>query len=172
MQLSGDYNQKSEITVKPKINIAVNDEINAGVSMKSDTKTLQECFPQFVYNPKDCKGLYWLRGDVTRSLAMAGCDQKLADYINHSFEVVFGWKDFKGIKDHPVALRAGFAYELSDQTTYNVQAEAGQSYSFSTEVEHQVDSHWTVSATQSFDASNVGSKVSPYHVGFSAAYKL
>ena len=168
-----DYNNKSEINVEPKINLEVSDEFNLGVSAKWDTKAFKEIWPQIVYRPSDCKGSqYWFRADLTRKLAMAGCDQQLKDGINHSFEAVFGYGGFKGIQGHPVALRGGVEYELSDQTTVTASGSWDESYTVSQDVEHKIDSHWTVTASQSFDASNLGSKVSPYHIGFAASYKL
>jgi len=171
---SAEYNQKGAITVKPKINIEVADEFNVGVSGKSDTKAMQEIWPQFVYKPKDCKdSFYWVRGDLTRKLLMAGCDQVLKEGIQHSFEGVYGWgKDFKGIKGQPVALRAGVEYELSDQTTVTASGNWDETYSVSQEVQHKIDNNWTVSASQSFDSSSLGGKTSPYHIGFTASYKL
>ena len=68
MQVDAEYNEKGEITVKPKLNLDVNGEINVGVSAKSDTKALQEIWPQLFYRPSDDKSsFYWLRGDITRS---------------------------------------------------------------------------------------------------------
>lgn len=42
----------------------------------------------------------------------------------------------------------------------------------SNEISHAYDKNWTLSVSQSFDNSNVGSKESPYHVGFGISYKL
>eukprot|EP00354_Favella_ehrenbergii_P010587 CAMPEP_0170460906 /NCGR_PEP_ID=MMETSP0123-20130129/7047_1 /TAXON_ID=182087 /ORGANISM="Favella ehrenbergii, Strain Fehren 1" /LENGTH=238 /DNA_ID=CAMNT_0010725865 /DNA_START=40 /DNA_END=756 /DNA_ORIENTATION=+ len=94
-----EYNEKGAITVKPAVNIEVADEINLGVSLKSDTKAVQEIWPQLVYKPKDNKdSFYWARVDMTRSWLMLGCDQKLREGISHSFEALYGYgKDFKGI---------------------------------------------------------------------------
>ena len=43
-------------------------------------------------------------------------------------------------------------------------------------VEHKIDANWTVSATQSFDAGKAAapkeSGARPYHLGFTATYKL
>lgn len=174
LNVGAETNKKSETKLKPKLNLEVADEFNLGVSMVHDTKTFTEIWPQLVWRPKDCadKSQYWARFDLTRSLAMAGCDQKLKDGIHHSFEAVYGWKDFKGLMGQPVQLRGGVEYTLSDQTQLNASGEWGESYSVQQEVEHKVDSHWTVAATQSFDSARVGGKVSPYHIGFSASYKL
>lgn len=103
---------------------------------------------------------------------MAGCDQQLKDGINHSFELVYGWKEFAGIQGNPVALRGGVEYELSDQTSVQASASWDKNYTVSQEVTHKIDKNWTVSCTQSFDSEQVGSKNSPYHIGFAAAYKL
>jgi len=90
-----EYNQKGEVTVKPALNLEVSDEFNLGVSGKWDLKTWKEIWPQMVYKPKDNKNaFYWARLDLTRSLFRAGCDKQLKDGINHSFELVAGWKDF------------------------------------------------------------------------------
>ena len=64
-----------------------------------------------VYKPADNKdALYWGRADMIRSLFRAGCDQKLREGINHSFEFVYGWKDFVGIMGKPVAILSGVNY--------------------------------------------------------------
>lgn len=110
-----EYNQKQEVTVKPNLNLEVSDEFNVGVNAVWDTKVFKEIWTQAVYKPADCKDqMYFLRVDSTRNFISAGCDQILKDGIHHSFEAVFGWKDFKGIQGHPVALRAGVEYNLSD----------------------------------------------------------
>lgn len=130
-------------------------------------------WPQFVYNPKGKDSLYWVRLDMTRKMFMAGCDQKLKDTIKHSFEILHCWeKDFKGVLGQPLALRAGVNYELSDQTEFSVNASFDSAYTVSTDVEHKIDKHWTVSASQDFESDKVGSKAGPYHVGFAASYKL
>jgi len=105
---------------------------------------------------------------MTRSLFRAGCDQKPKDNISHSFEFVYGWKDFKGIMEKPVALLGGVEYELSDKTSIAANGIWEGDYSVESSVEHKVDNNWTVSANQSFESA--GS--SAYHIGFSASYKL
>jgi len=173
MNIPAEYNQKQAVTVKPKINLEIADEFNVGVSAKWDTKTFLEIWPQIVYKPADSKNsFYWLRADLTRSFVSAGCDQQLKDGINHSFEAVYGWKDFKGIQGHPVSLRGGVEYELSDQTSTTVSANWHSAYDISNEVTHKIDNHWTVSCTQSFDGDAVTKKQNPYHIGFAASYKL
>ena len=156
------------------MNVEIADEFNIGVSAKSDTKAFQEIWPQLVYKPKDCKdSFYWARADLTRKLLMAGCYQVLKEGIQHSFEAIYGYgKDFKGIKGQPVGLRAGVEYELSDQTTVTAAGEMNDSYNLVQEVTHKIDNNWTVSCTQSFDASDLDGKSSPYHIGFAASYKL
>lgn len=125
-----------------------------------------------VYKPKDNKdAFYWARLDLTRSLFRAGCDQQLKDGINHSFEFVYGWKDLQGIMGKPVALLGGVEYELSDKTTLAASGIWEGDYEVESEVEHKVDNNWTVSAKQSF-SSSAATGVSPYHIGFSASYKL
>ena len=121
--MSAEYNQKGAVTVKPNINIEVSDEFNLGVNAKMAGSEIKEMWPQLVYKPSDNKNsFYWARLDMTRKLLRAGCDQVLKEGINHSFEAVYGWGDFKGIMDKPVALLSGFEYELSDKTALNVAA--------------------------------------------------
>ena len=159
--------------VKPRVNVEVADEFNVGVSAKWDTKTFKEVWPQLVYKPKGDNGIYWGRLDMMRSLFMTGCDQQLKDGINHSFELVYGWgKDYAGIMGNPVGLRGGVEYELSGQTNVQVSGSWDKNWTLNQEVTHKIDSHWTVSCTQSFDSEQVGGKNSPYHIGFAAAYKL
>jgi len=174
MNGSAEYNEKGAIKVKPAINLEVADEFNVGVSLQSDTKAVQEIRPQLVYKPKDCKNsFYWARADLTRSWLMLGCDQKLKDTISHSFELLYGYgKDFKGLQGQPVVIRGGVNYELSDQTEVGAAASFGETYSVGMDVEHKVDKHWTVSASQSFDSERVGKPYGPYHIGFAASYKL
>lgn len=169
---SAEYNQAGAITVKPKINIEVADEINVGVSAKHDSKAFTEIWPQLVYKPKGEDGFYWVRLDMTRNWLMAGCNQSLKAGIEHSFEALYGWKEFKGIRGQPFMLRGGVEYDLSDKTSVSASGEWSESYNVQQEVTHNVDDHWTVSCTQSFDASELGGKGSPYHIGFAASYKL
>lgn len=172
INVCADYNQKGEVTVKPNINVEISNEINVGVSAKIVGGQKKELWPQFVYKPADNKNsFYWARLDMTRSFLRAGCDQILREGINHSFEVVYGWKDFKGIMDKPVALLSGYEYELSDKTSLQASAIWQGDYDIESSVEHKVDDHWTVSATQTFN-SNAPTGCSPYHIGFTAAYKL
>ena len=159
--------------MKQTVNVEVSQDFNVGFSANWDTKKFTEIWAQAVWKPSDHKdSFYFGRFDHTRNLVSAGCDQKLKDTIHHSFEAIFGWKDFKGILGHPIALRGGVEYELSDQTTVTASGSWDSNYTVSQEVEHKIDSHWTVSATQSFDSANVGTKKSPYHLGFAASYKL
>ena len=145
------------------------DEINLGVSLKTDSKfTMKEIWPQLVYKPKDNpKSFYWARADMTRALLMLGCDQKLQDYVSHSFEAVVGWGKqektetergniLKGIQGNPVMLRAGVAYELSDQTELSASGSWSEDYEVGMKVEHKVDKNWTISASQSFSSGRVG----------------
>ena len=170
--MSAEYNQKGAVTVKPNINIEVSDEFNLGVNAKMAGSEIKEMWPQLVYKPSDNKNaFYWARMDMTRKLLRAGCDQVLKDGINHSFEAVYGWGDFKGIMDKPVALLSGFEYELSDKTTLSTSGSWQGDYDLESTVEHKVDSNWTVSATQTFNSGAAAGR-SPYHIGFSAAYKL
>jgi len=169
---SVDYNQKGEVTIKPNVNVEISDEINIGVNAKLVGGERKELWPQLVYKPSDNKNaFYWARLDMTRSLFRAGCDQQLKDGINHSFEFIYGWKDFKGIMDKPVALLGGTEYELSDKTTLATNAIWQGDYDIESSVEHKVDSNWTVSATQTYNSS-APTGCSPYHIGFSASYKL
>lgn len=97
--------------MKPAVNFEISDEFNLGVNAKWNTKTFQEIWPQMVYKPADNKdSFYWARADMTRSLFRAGCDQQLKEGINHSFEFVYGWKDFTGIMGKPVAVLSGVEY--------------------------------------------------------------
>lgn len=159
--------------MKPRLNIDATEELSVGVSAVHDTVKFKNIWTQAVYKPADCgKSFYWLRGDLIANIVSAGCNQKLNDNITHSFEATYGWKEFKGIQGHPVVIRGGVEYELSDQTSLTASGHFGQDYSVSQQVEHKIDEHWTVSATQSFESAKLGSKQAPYHIGFSAAYKL
>ena len=170
--MPGEYNQNGAITLKPKINLEVADDFNFGLSLKTDTKALQEIMPQFVYTGQ-MRAFSWMRADITRKVLMFGCDQNTKDYFRHSYEAIYGWdKDFKGIKDYPLVLRSGVAYELSDDTEISHSVTIGQNFASSMEIEHKFDKNWTVGASQSFDSEGLGKPQGPYHVGFSASYKL
>jgi len=103
MNASIEYNEKKAITAKPSLNIEISDEFNVGVSVKTDLAKAQEIRPQFVWKPAGKDSFYWARADMTRSWFMVGCDQKLNENINHSFELLYGaGKDFKGFYGQPV----------------------------------------------------------------------
>jgi hypothetical protein len=118
--------------VKQTLNVEVSNDFNVGVSANWDTKKFTELWAQAVWKPADHKdSFYFGRFDHTRNLVSAGCDQKLKDSIHHSYEAIFGWKDFKGILGHPVALRGGVQYELSDKTSVNVTGNWDSNYNVS-----------------------------------------
>jgi len=71
----------------------------------------------------------------------------------------------------PVGLLGGVEYELSDKTSLSASGIWAGDYEVESEVEHKVDNNWTVSAKQSFSSEPV-TGISPYHIGFSASYKL
>lgn len=174
LNVDADYKSSGDIEVKPKLNLEISDEFNLGVSAKTDTKSLTDCWPQFVYKPKDDgKSFYWLRADITKQLIMAGCDQILRDGYQHSFEAVIGYGDkYEGIQGQKVSIRGGVEYELSDASSLQVSADFAKDYSISAETSHKLDKNWTVGCTQSFNSEDVAGKKNPYHMGFSASYKL
>ena len=73
--MTAEYNQKSEATIKPNINVEISDEINLGVNAKIVGGARKELWPQLVYKPAGSKNsFYWARLDMTRSFFRAGCD--------------------------------------------------------------------------------------------------
>lgn len=169
-----EYNQKGETKIKPKVNVEVSDEFNIGVSAVYDMAAFKEIWGQIVYKPADMKNqFFFLRNDVTRSLVSIGSDYKCAESdMTLSGELTYGYKDLKGIKGQPVTARIGADWDLSDVTQVSASVDLKDDYSVANEISHAYDKNWTLSATQSFDNSNVGSKVPAYHFGFGASYKL
>jgi hypothetical protein len=157
--------------LKPKINFELQEEINVGLSGEHDTKDLQKGLFQVVYSPKD-QGRFWMRGNVKSQEFGAGCDNKVNDNIEHSFEATYNWGGAEGIKGTNFGLRGGVDYSLSDQTSLTAAASWGKDVNVNQTVEHKCDKNWTVSATQSFDQELVGTKQGAYHIGFAATYKL
>lgn len=87
-----------------------------------------------MYDPKDA-GKYWVRTDALKSLLHTGCEHHHhGKDIGHSWEGTFGWKDFKGIMGHPVALRGGFSYKLGENTDLTANGFWGENYSINQEV--------------------------------------
>ena len=163
--------------MRPEVNLQVSDEFNLGAGMKFLGKEMKECSPQVVYVPKDkSDARYWLRGDVTRKIAAGGCDQQVRDGIQHSFEARYTHESTDGVMGTPVSIHSGLEYELSDKTSLSVGSNHAADWDCEMEVTHEIDNNWTVSASQSFDAGKAaGSKESgarPYHLGFTATYKL
>ena len=135
---------------------------------------MKECWPQVVYAPKEDKDKrYWFRADVTRKVAAAGCDQSIRDGIQHSFEARYTHESTDGVKGTPVSIHSGLEYDLSDKTSLSFASNHAADHDCEMEVTHKIDGNWTVSASQSFDCSKVaGKEARPYHLGFTAAYKL
>jgi len=50
-----EQNEKSEIKIKPKLNLEVSDEFNLGVSAVYDMATFKDIWGQIVYKPADMK---------------------------------------------------------------------------------------------------------------------
>lgn len=170
-----EYNQVGLIVAKPKLNVEISDEINLGASIVWDSKVaVKETWGQLVYKPKGEPMWYFGRFDKNRSQVSAGVNGDCDECgLQGSAEAVYCFaKDFKGFKGQPVMLRGGYTKKFNDKTSGNGNVLAGSSYKFQNSISHKYDSNWTVSVTQSFDAEKVGTKTTPYHVGFAAAYKL
>ena len=164
----------------PVLNLNISDEFNLGAAIKLDKSEMKECWPQFVYQPKDKPDTsYWFRGDLTRKMIMGGCDQNLREGIQHTFEGRYTHESTDGFMGTPVSLHSGLEYELSDKTSLSFASNHAATHDCEMGVEHKIDANWTVSATQTFDAGKAAkaanSKTSgarPYHLGFTATYKL
>ena len=161
----------------PVLNLNISDEFNLGAAVKLNKTEMKECWPQFVYQPKDKPDTsYWFRGDLTRKMIMGGCDQNLREGIQHSFEGRYTHESTDGFMGTPVSLHSGVEYELSDKTSLSFASNHAATHDCEMGVEHKIDANWTVSATQTFDAGKAAnSKTSgarPYHLGFTATYKL
>lgn len=145
--------------------------------MEFTGKEMKECWPQFVYTPKDKPDArYWLRGDTERKIAAAGCDQSIRDGIQHTFEARYKHESTEGFYGSPVSVHSGVEYELNDKTSLSFSSNHAENHDCEMEVTHKIDGNWTVSATQSFDASKAPNSketgAKPYHLGFTATYKL
>lgn len=103
--------------VKPKVNFELQEEVNVGFSAEHDTKDLKKGLFQAIYAPKD-SGLFWMRGNIMSKEFGFGCDNKLNDSINHTWEGTYNWGgDTEGIMGTSFGLRGGVEYELSGQTS-------------------------------------------------------
>ena len=59
-----------------------------------------------------------MRGNVMSKEFGFGCDNKVTDSINHSWEGTYNWGgDFAGIMGSSFGLRGGVEYELSEKTS-------------------------------------------------------
>ena len=177
IQLYAQYNSKSEILAEPQLNFEVSEEFNLGGCLKTDGKALTEAWPQFVYKPKDKPdSMYWVRGDVFRKIVGLGCDQRIRDGIQHTFEGRYTHESTGGIMASPVSLHTGVDYDLSDKTSLAFAANIAETRDCEFEVTHKIDSNWTVSAKQCMDGGKATSSSTtgarPYHLGFTATYKL
>ena len=82
---------------------------------------------------------------MTRSLAMAGCNNVIKTGYVHSFEGIYGWgAGAKGLMGYPVTLRTGMDYELSDASTLSAGGSWGEHYEVSMRGDHKINDHITV----------------------------
>ena len=79
----------------------------------------------------------------------------------------------------PASIHSGLEYELSDKTSLSFGSKHAGDHECDMEVTHQIDGNWTVSASQSFDSGKAAKFAArkecgarPYHLGFTATYKL
>ena len=96
----------------------VNDEYNLGAALKLTGSEMKECWPQLVYTPEDAPtGTYWLRGDVMRKVAAAGCTNNNMFGGYHTWEGRYTHGSTDGFMNSEYSLHTGFEFELSDKTT-------------------------------------------------------
>jgi len=72
----------------------------------------------------------------------------------------------------PVRFAAGGQYKLSKDTTMTYGVEFKRQTNWQLKWAHQVDKNLKVTGTQQFECSRLGSKQSPYDLGFDIAYTL
>lgn len=74
---------------------------------------------------------------------------------------------------YPVAGQGGIDYELTEATSLKARGKLDANISGRVEIAHKYDKNITLAATQTFDSAKLdGKKGGPYHIGFSATYKL
>jgi len=161
LNLAGEHNNKSETTVKSKLNMVVSDEYKVGVSAEHNTKDFKKLLTHLVWNNNN--GNFWLRSDNINQTLGAGCHHTHGSKINHVFEAVYSWdKNFNGFRGQPVEGRFGVSYQLSDESSIAYNGSVGKNVQVSGNVGHRLDKHWSVGANQHFDSSKIGTKQGPY----------
>ena len=168
--MSAEHNDKNEWKINAKVNLNVQKDHNFGVSTEHDAKNFTKIFAQIT--TKDGDNTYWIRSNVLTKTINLGCIQKYAKF-SHSYNAEYGTEaGFKGFQGQPVIITAGGFYGLSDATTFNYNATAGESYKANVNFNHKIDSHWKVGAHQHFDGSRLNTKRNPYDLGFNIEYNL
>ena len=93
-----------------------------------------------------------------RKIAAAGCTNNNMFGGYHTWEGRYAHGSTDGFMNSEYSLHTGFEFELSDKTTLSFGSNHAAESDCEMTVEHKVDANWTVSATQSFDASKVVDK--------------
>lgn len=175
-----EHNDKSEWLLKNNTSMTYDGQYSVGYHAMYNAgekgQGLRQLRAQAVCSPKDSDSTFWLRMDHMRKFAGAGCDNKLKDGIQHSWEGLYIWRDnFTGIGGQPVKLLGGVQYALGKTSNLKVQAEVGKDYTIKSGVTHKIDDHWTMGVNQRFVSANLADeakKAKPYDIGLEMTYKL
>jgi len=66
---------------------------HVGLDVQHDTVDFKKIRTQVVCDSKEMDSVFYLRADAMRNFVGAGCDNKLKDGIQHSWEGIYCWKD-------------------------------------------------------------------------------
>jgi len=136
----------TKLTLRPKINAEVSEEINVGVSAEHDGSGFTQTLLQAVYARKT-GGLLWMRGDLMKKMFSGGCDNKLNDSTKHSFEAVGHLGEGKGIAGTPLEIRSGVEYDLSDKVELKCRGRFAENIELGQTTEWEVTDNWKLEAT-------------------------
>lgn len=164
-----EHNDKSQWTTVAKASVSY-DQTHVGTAAELKDGKVEKHHAQVVYN--DAAAQYFARADLVAKTAGTGCSIE-HDKFTHSYEATFGWgQGAEGFLGSPLSFVGGGEYDLSKASSLGYTWSLGKTWAYNQTVDHKVDDHWTVSATQAFDSDRLSTKQPAYDLGFAVTYKL
>jgi len=164
-----EHNEKSQWTTTAKASVNY-DQTHVGAAAQLKDGKVEKQFVQAVYN--DAAAQYFARANVLEKTAGLGCSIE-HEKFTHSYEGTFNWgSGAEGLMGSPISFVGGGEYDLSKASSLGYTWTLGKNWAYNQTVDHKLDEHWTVSATQAFDSERLSGKQPAYDLGFSATYKL
>lgn len=149
------------------------EDYHLGVKASHDSKVFTDIETLAVL--KNAKGDFFFKADVLEKHFAIGCNHIHGTKAHHAYELQYAHGSAtKALFGHPVALRWGGIYNLTEHLTFKATINAGEDKEIGSSIESKFNDRLTVEFSDNFNFTKATSedKTHAYHFGVNFKYSL